>query len=225
MPQQNPGKRYSRTVTYKQIEEFIQEYPFMSIRPSKGSCIILEGKFWFRVTTQKQETVEDDYLLRISIPQIFPKDLPSVCELESRIPRDGNHHINPDGTLCLGSPLRLLSIIQNDPTVKGFAINCLEPFLLAVTMKLRGREQFEYGELAHGSDGIISDYACLLKLNHPSQVIAAIRLLCLKKRIANKKQCPCGCKRRLGACYFHKRLNQFRTMASPSWFKKYSIPC
>jgi len=215
----------SGNVTNKLIEEFLEEYPLMSIKPSVDDSIILEGKFWFLVTTDKQETVEDAYQLRVIIPFLFPKVLPSVWELGKRIPRDGNHHVNPDGTLCLGSPLRLLSIIHNDPTVKGFAINCLEPFLFAVTMKLRGREQFEFGELAHGNDGIIADYACLLKLNHPTQVLAAIHLLCLKKRIANKKQCPCGCKRRLGACYFHNRLNKFRNMASPSWFKKYSIPC
>lgn len=213
----------SGNVTNKLIEEFLEEYPLMSIKPSVDDSIILEGKFWFLVTTDKQETVEDAYQLRVIIPFLFPKVLPSVWELGKRIPRDGNHHVNPDGTLCLGSPLRLLSIIHNDPTVKGFAINCLEPFLFAVTMKLRGREQFEFGELAHGNEGIMEDYADLLRLDNQTKVLAAIHLLGIKKRIANKKICPCGCKRRLGACHFHNRLNKFRNMASPSWFRKHCI--
>jgi len=213
----------SGNVTKKLIEEFLEEYPLMSIKPSVDDNIILEGKFWFLVTTDKQETVEDAYQLRVLIPFLFPKVLPSVWELGKRIPRDGNHHVNPDGTLCLGSPLRLLSIIHNDPTVKGFAINCLEPFLFAVTMKLRGREQFEFGELAHGNEGIMEDYADLLRLDNQTKVLAAIHLLGIKKRIANKKICPCGCKRRLGACHFHNRLNKFRNMASPSWFRKHCI--
>lgn len=75
----------------------------------------------------------------------------------------------------------------------------------------------------HGNEGIMEDYADLLRLDNQTKVLAAIHLLGIKKRIANKKICPCGCKRRLGACHFHNRLNKFRNMASPSWFRKHCI--
>ena len=59
----------------------------------------------------------DSFELIIIVPTSFPRELPKVTEIANRIPRDGNHHVNPDGTLCLGSPLRLLSLISGNPDI------------------------------------------------------------------------------------------------------------
>lgn len=195
----------------------------MSLMPFHDSSLILGGEFWFKVITPKSETVEDRYNIKISIPDKFPRELPSVWETGKKIPKDGSYHINTDGSLCLGSPLRLLSIIYASPTIIGFAISCLEPYLCAVTMKIMHNRDFEFGELPHGNKGILEDYAHLFKLRDPDQVLASIQLLGMKKRIANKRPCPCGCNRRLGKCSLHLRLNVFRKMAPRSWFRKNAL--
>lgn len=221
--QQNHGNLTREDSLYEQVEEFLKEYPLMYRSPSKLNNIVLEGTFWFRTVIHESESVEDKYKIIVSVPLIFPYDIPSVREIGNRIPNDGRHHVNPDGTLCLGSPLRLLTIIHASPTLMGFAINCLEPYLSAMTIRLQQKKSFAFGELAHGDAGIIVDYAHLFKLKEPTGVASTIRLLGIKKRKANKETCPCGCNRRLGACSFHYRLNRYRMLASRSWFRKIQL--
>lgn len=90
------------------ISKFLNDYPGMSIKPSYGGELILKGKFRFRANVKNGLEIEDCYIIEISIPDTFPHALPKVKEIGGKIPRDGNHHVNSDQTLCLGSPLRLL---------------------------------------------------------------------------------------------------------------------
>jgi hypothetical protein len=79
--------------------------------------------------------------------------------------------------------------------------------------------EFPFGELAHGVRGIIEDYLDIFGLKTYNQVVNALVLLSMKKQRANKEPCPCGCGKRLGACPFHNKLNDYREMAETSWFK------
>ena len=109
--------------------------------------------------------------------------------------------------------------VNRSPSLTGFADKCLVPYLYAVSYKLMHGGDFVFGELDHGDQGIMDDYSGMLWLKERQQVTQAIQLLVLKKRIANKKPCPCGCGKRLGGCQFHHKLNEFRKMAPMSWFK------
>jgi hypothetical protein len=166
--------------------------------------------------------ISDSYHLQIVLPMAFPKELPKVTELERKIPSDGKHHINPDNTLCLGSPLRLLKKISEQPNLVGFAERCLVPYLYAVSNKLQTGGNFVFSELAHGEQGIIDDYLDLLGLNKREQVVQALTLLGMKRRIANKAHCPCGCGLRLGKCSFHMKFNQYRNLAERPWFRAHA---
>lgn len=170
--------------------------------------------------------IVDSYKLEIFVPSNFPQAIPVVTETGGKIRRDGNFHVNPDGSLCLGSPLRLLRKVHSSPSLTGFVDQCLIPYLYAVSYKLMHGGNFLFGELAHGEQGIVDDYSVMLGLNERHQVIQAIRLLGIKKRIANKNPCPCGCGKKLGRCQFHYKLNEFRKMAPPSWFRMHeSVIC
>jgi hypothetical protein len=71
-------------------------------------------------------------------------------------------------------------------------------------------------------EGVIDDYAKLFGLQEREQVIRALDLLGMKRRIANKKPCPCGCGRRLGRCSFNVSLGKFRDWASRTWFRDHA---
>jgi hypothetical protein len=202
--------------------EFIKDYPGMSFGPSRGSDLILKGRFKFRATVKNGPEIEDSYNLDISISNNFPHALPKVKEIGNKIPKDLKHHINPDDTLCLGSPLRLLMKIYKKPSINGFAEECLVPYLYAVSYKIQNGGDFIFGELAHGEEGIIDDYTELWGLKNREQVVNALNLLGMKKGLANKKPCPCGCGKRLGTCSFHDKLNNFRKMAPQSFFRSHS---
>jgi len=204
------------------VSQFLKNYPGMSIAPIRGTNLKLKGKFDFKANIKEGPEIVDSYILEISVPNIFPQALPKVKETERKIPRDGKYHVNPDETLCLGSPLRLLKKMHAKPNLTGFAENCLVPYLYAVSHKIMHGGNFIIGELAHGEQGIVHDYQDLLGLSSRSQVAAAITLLGIKKRLANKQPCPCGCGMRLGICPFRYKLNVFRKMAPRSRFIAHS---
>lgn len=205
------------------LGQFLSDYPGMSTAPCSDAGVCLRGKFRFKASVSGSDEIDDSYKLVIVVPEKFPQAIPKVKETGGKIPRDGNFHVNPDGTLCLGSPLRLLRKVHNAPNLTGFADKCLVPYLYAVSYKLMHGGDFVFGELAHGDQGIVEDYSVMLGLKKRHQVTQAIQLLGIKKRIANKKPCPCGCGKRLGACQFHHKLNEFRKMAPLSWFKTHAL--
>lgn len=205
------------------LSQFLSDYPGISTAPCSDAGVCLRGKFRFKADVSGSDEIEASYKLEIVVPEKFPQALPKVKEIGGKIPRDGNFHVNPDGTLCLGSPLRLLRKIHSAPNLHGFADKCLVPYLYAVSYKLMHGGDFVFGELAHDDQGIVDDYSVMLGLTERHQITQAIQLLGIKKRIANKKPCPCGCGQRLGVCPFHHKLSEFRKMAPVSWFKAHAL--
>jgi hypothetical protein len=203
------------------VEEFLRAYPGMGLRPIRDNRVELEGIFAFSAESDKHGRVTDKFELKIDIPNTFPKELPLVYELQGRIPREDRYHVNPtDHSLCLGSPLRLLTILAGVPTLTGFAARCLIPYLYAVSLKLDRGGEFAFGELPHGRRGEIVDYGDLLGLGTVNQVMKTISYLGMKKRRANKLPCPCQCGRRLGVCALNSRIRRLRQLAERAWFRQ-----
>lgn len=202
-----------------QISAFINLHPGMALRPTGGGALNLVGAFRFSATSGKYPTITDTFQLRISIPPAFPRELPQVYETGGRIPNGGEYHVNPDGSLCLGSRLRLLWKLSKNPSLLGYAGNCIVPYLFAVSHKLTYGGPLPFGELAHGQSGELADSAELFGVKSADQVKTVIRYLVMKKRRANKLTCPCQCGRRLGKCHFNHRLREFRNIASRRWFR------
>ena len=78
---------------------------------------------------------------------------------------------------------------------------------------------FPYGELDHGEKGLIDDYSELFNVNSKTSVLLALKALGLRKRVANKLPCPCGCGDRLGSCNYRFFLNEFRQIERRRWFR------
>jgi hypothetical protein len=202
------------------MDQFLTNYPTMAIRPSSGVYLRLKGAFRFSVDHPQFGLVTDSFLLQIDIPRGFPRELPDVTEIGGRIPRLGQFHINGNGTLCLGSHLRLLLKLREAPTLAGYTDRCLVPYLYAISRKLTHGGKLVFGELDHYGLGMLKDYAQLFGLPTIDQAKRALELLGMKKRIANRQPCPCGCKLRLGSCQFNHRLLPLRKLACRGWFKK-----
>ena len=200
------------------LDDFLLEYPGMSVIVDLSSDLVLRGEFEFSARFKNDPEVRDVFSLEIRVPEKFPAGLPTVKELAGKVPRDGKHHINPDNTLCLGSPLRLRTLIVDDPTLPGFAVNCIVPFLYWISSK-----KFAAGELEHGKPGVIADYTSLFVLSDPKQVVLALKLLGMKRRQANKKPCPCGCGKRFGKCNYRFLLNCFRDAAPRWWYRAHLL--
>ena len=73
--------------------------------------IITEGEYNLNAQMDGYEAVRDSYKLQIKFLTRYPKSLPKVIETGNRIPRNPDHHINGDGSFCLGSEIKLKSIL------------------------------------------------------------------------------------------------------------------
>ncbi len=202
------------------LDDFLAEQPFISIKPSPGGSLLLEGEFRFTAEIPGSQRITDSYCLLISIPPSFPRDLPTITETGGRIPRSADYHINGNGTLCLGSPVRLMAKLQEEPSLQGFSRNCVVPYLYAMTDALRNGRKFVFGELNHGTPGEMDDYRDLLGLKSSTQVPHALHCILKKKRIANKLKCPCCCGRRLGRCQFNQTIKHFRQLLPKPWLRE-----
>jgi len=201
------------------VDQFLKDYPGMSLRPRLDNNLRLAGKFAFVARLPNGDTITDYYKLEMNIPSQFPNKLPQIREVRNKIPRDGNHHINPDDTLCLGSPIRILKLMNGEANLTRFSERCLVPFLAVISLKLKKGGGFLFGELAHGTKGLIDDYCELFGVNTKEQVITVLNLLGMKRRVANKKSCPCQCGQRLGKCSFRKKIKQYYSLAPRAWFR------
>lgn len=200
------------------LTAFLNQYSGMTVSPINKGTVTLSGSFSFAATPKDHPRIVDTYQLKIIADLDFPKSMPDVYETGRKIPRDGNHHVNGDCTLCLGSPLRLRWKLNNKPTLVGFAEECLVPYLYSISHKLN-HGTFPFGELDHGEPGVIADYMELLHVPTEKKVRDALYLLGKKKRYANKLPCPCGCGIRLGACRYHFHHIKLRKLAERPWFR------
>lgn len=183
----------------------------MSLVPTRlQGEVILKGVIPFCITHQGQYEIKDSFRLKITIPKEFPRALPIFEELDNKIPKTPDFHVNKDGTLCLGSPLRLYTFLSQQPDIVSYIDQILLPYLYAVSRKLASGEHFVFGELAHGNLGEITDYCDLFGIHNENCVLGILYALSIKRRIANKRLCPCGCGKKLGQCKIHLHLNKFR---------------
>lgn len=187
------------------IASFIQAYPSMSLKPSSSSNYIIEGDFAvFAQYGDNRETLVDRvFALRIEVPTDYPNAIPIVYEVgdSPQIPKLADYHKNDDDSLCLGAPFTLLSLLQQDASLVGFAKNCIIPHLTSAILKKEKGIPFSQGELKHYDEGLEQEFSEFFGLNLSRAVIAlTFQQLGEKKRKANKRPCPCGKGLRLGSC-------------------------
>jgi len=192
----------------------------MALKPSALGRTVISGPFSFSAKTDGGSLIKGAYELELTVPDGFPKTPPTVIETGQQIPRDGHHHVNGDGTLCLGSELSIRLNLSRRPSLDGFASTCLVPYLYAVSFALE-HGRFPWTELAHGSAGMLADYKELFSVSSDDQALAALELLSMKRSVANKKPCFCGCRQRFGKCKSRFKFEQFRNLGSRKWYREH----
>lgn len=187
-------------------------YPGLRVKPQTNGSLLLVGDFDFHARFRDSEII-DSYLIEIEVPDGFPFELPRVREVGGRIPAD--FHRYQDGSLCLGSPIRLRLHAGAKQDLASFAEKCILPYLYGFSYK----EQYgapPFGELEHGHDGIIQDLKSILNFRDEKTCVDLLRLAGLERRKANRHPCPCGSGLRVGRCH-NRILNPFRTRFGRLW--------
>jgi hypothetical protein len=199
------------------LTELLDRYHGLALLPTRGDGTVIAGELEFTATDAiGDHAVTETFMIELLVPAKYPRLVPAVREIAGRIPR--SFHTNPDSTLCLGSPLRILIRMNARPSLIGFVEGCVVPFLYGFVRHERG-EGLPFGDLTHGIPGLLDDYKSLLGVTDDYSCVGMVRMLGLKRRVANKQLCPCGSGARLGRCH-HRRLNRLRSLAPRAWFQK-----
>jgi len=201
------------------VDDLLDRYPGLAIVPGSSKELVLEGEITFCAAPRGGERICDTYLVRVAVPPSFPSNLPWAYELRGRVPQD--FHVNPDNTLCLGSPLKLHLALYKDATLAGFLELCVVPFLYGVSYREKHGEP-PFGELDHGDAGLMKEYMEHFCVSDKLAVVQMLQLCSMKKRVANKRPCPCNSGKRLGRCH-HLALNFLRLRLGRSWFRREQI--
>jgi hypothetical protein len=189
---------------------FVTAYPGMRLAPStKVAGRLYEGDFHFRAGAAGRPDVEDHFELLICVPE-GRNSLPEVWETGGRIGRVPDNHVSSDGSLCLGTELSLRIVLGPNPDLMKFIELCLIPYLAGTRWREDGDGSYINGELPHYEKGLIKDYQEILGVSGPDAIHWGLKLASLRRRVANKKACPCHSGRRLGRCALRLRLNALR---------------
>ena len=198
------------------LDEFLLAFPGLGLRPIVNGEVRLAGTLAFSAEADGLERIEDAYEVEMAMPDGFPRHLPFVKETGGRIPK--SFHTNDDGSLCLGSPVRQHIALAKSPTLSGFVKSCVIPYLYGFSYREK-HGRLPFGELDHGMKGVRKDFAELFGIKDEKAADQMVLLAGMKKRDANKQQCPCGSGRRLGKCH-NRRVNPLRKQLGHTWFRE-----
>lgn len=192
----------------------------MRVAPVSSDNIIIVGRVKIYHESEGYPVINQQLEISVNIPSDYPRNPPIFKELGGIIPNTGSFHINPDETICLGSPFSLMVQLQDNNCFNNFFEKLFIPYAYACLLKINHKINFIFGELKHGSKGEIEELAELFKVVDDHQVLECLKALTLKKRIANKKLCPCGCLKKLTQCKTHNYLNSCRLLLPRNNFSK-----
>lgn len=198
------------------IDSLLKAHPGLRLAPSPGDSIRIVGRLRFTASAHGFETIEDNYELAMSVPAAFPGKVPLVWETGGRIPFDW--HRNPDKTLCLGSPTAVMLITVKSETIDRFVEALVVPYLYQRSYFER-YQVFPFGELGHGLKGVLQDFMDRFGVSDESASEAMVFRASLRRRVANKRPCPCGSGETLGRCQHHWKVNELRRTLGRPWFR------
>src|SRR5262249_13249005 len=143
------------------------DHPTLHVRVNEGR-IVISGTF--RIVHRGREV--DGYKIEVRLAEDHPNGLPKVYEIGGRIPRDPDHHVNGDGSLCVGVPEELL-LRGGAYDVLAFLDGPVRSFLIGHAYFLQ-EGQWPGGEWAHGGAGVRQFYAAITGTTEPPVAVTLV---------------------------------------------------
>lgn len=200
----------------QQVNELTEKYRGLHCT-SSGLDLSVSGNLIFSAQ-YNGVSVEDEYVVEISIPRGYPSILPTAKETGGRIPKD--FHTNPDETLCLGSRIEMRMKFHERESLIGFVEDLLIPFLYGFSYREKYGEM-PYGELPHGIDGVLKSYQALFHVDDDLAVIAFLKILA-DDNYRGHISCPCGSNIKLRNCHGNI-VRELQNFQSPEEYLQESI--
>ena len=163
MSRPSPGHRKHRPpwwVLYPDylddLEGALRDQPLLRLYEQDGAKSV-RGRFQVLIDRK----VADSFLIRIALPSNYPKGLPTLYEIDGRIPRIVDRHINSRaGEACLYVPEEWLAK-RKDDRFSTFLNVAVRNFFLA-QLYFEQHRRYPHGERPHYGAGMIEAYADIL---------------------------------------------------------------
>lgn len=181
----------------EQITEVLQKYKNLKQQSYLNCNTIITGILGFNIH-ENGNHVRDHYDLCIEVPQDYPKKLPKVIEIGTRIPKE--FHTNPDGALCLGTEASIYVALTNNSALIEFVEQILIKYLFSFSLWEKNGS-LPFGERSHGPKGIMEFFLDLFQVCEYSKVQEILRYLAKGKPYSRNKKCPCRSNRRIRNCH------------------------
>lgn len=197
-----------------EINELIERYPGLALYNESQTGFFIRGDLHFNASFGKT-ALEEIYEIEIVVPPGYPENIPTVKELSDKV--EIKTHIFSNGSLCLGSPLRIRKLFSKQKNLVGFVEYCILPFLYSDAYYQKFNEM-PFGELDHDGKGLLQFYREYLKIDNDLIVLSFLKILAENGYKANK-HCPCNSGKKAKNCHG----STIKAMRSLLGSKQYSI--
>lgn len=162
-------------------------------------CAIAHGTYILKAPNSRDEI---EYSINLLLPKNYPKSPPIMFCNDPKLPIDTiDRHILRHGQACLEVRPEIKRRWPPRAGIVDFLVNLVEPFLAWQAYYDAFGEPPEWGERAHGMDGIIGYYADLLGVPKDTNLLGFIKLLTRKNRPKGHEPCPCNSGLKLRHCH------------------------
>lgn len=194
--------QHKKHATNEQAEALLAEvkhhFPALALKSCDGDFAVYKGIIGFSADYKVKGRIEDEFEVEITFPLASGGE-PTAKETGGRIPREPRYHINGDGTMCLGAPLEVRRKRKKDSSLYAFITNQVIHFFYSYCYKERNGAS-PFGELSHGSEGLVEHYKELLETDSNLVVLELLKII-VADHYRGHLICPCGSSERLRKCH------------------------
>ncbi|HSN66320.1 MAG TPA: SEC-C domain-containing protein [Fusibacter sp.] len=184
-------------IIYDHFYDLKSQYSRLHLTRNKNREYSVSGILVFSAS-YNDVIIEDKFEICIDIPMQYPSVPPSVKETGGRI--FSSFHVNPEiNTLCLGAPLEVKRKFLAEKNLVGFVEKLIIPFLYSYSYYEKN-QRVPFGELSHGTRGILDYYKELFQTNNSQAVLNFLKLL-ISNSYRKNDLCPCRSGKPLEKCH------------------------
>ncbi|MCD8416388.1 SEC-C domain-containing protein [Tenacibaculum finnmarkense genomovar finnmarkense] len=177
-----------------QINIILKKYPFLTFNSEER---------YFTGIIQIDE--DDRYNLKIDISK-YSNKFPKVFEIDERIPRKADRHINSDSSLCF-------TTAPNEEILTKTLVKDLESFfkLILIPYLINNsyfeiNKEYKYGGYNHHPIySIYETYVDILGINNGKQVVDVLQKIANGKKFRPNELCYCGSAKKIKKCNNHEK--------------------
>lgn len=181
----------------KEIEQLMLKFPKLKEPVKKNGVSLINGHIDI---IDANEYIWDTYSVLILIPNEFPTLMPELIELDRKIERDPNWHVNKHGVCCLGTDSKIHHELGDEKTLINWMDKFAVPFLANHKYK-KVTGAYANGEFSHGHEGLLEFYFKLFNVTNKEEVIKQIRLILGINSLSSNQKCFCNSDKKYKRCF------------------------